>query len=127
MPGGMRSDEARWNAAVLLAGGVPRDKVCEQLGVSRQTLWRWTKEPDFCDAMAELRSEVLQHVTSRLASHVEQAIETLVRAMSSRVVHAEVRAAVALIDLYVKTGEAAELRERISKLEAALAEEEGWR
>jgi hypothetical protein len=124
MPGGQKSDDVRLQAVTMIAAGTSYGEIEAQLGVSRRTLSRWLKEDDFREALADLRSLAVEKVTDKLAGHLDAAVETLVRAMSSKVVHAEVRAAVELVNLYFKANEMGELRGRLADLEQRFKEQE---
>jgi predicted transcriptional regulator len=125
MPGGEKNDDVRLQAAAMIVAGMPYDAITERVGVSRRTLSRWMGEdPEFQEILGELRAEVLNKLSGELAQHLGKARETLVKAMDSPVIHASVRAAVELINLYFRSVENGEMRERITRLELTLADEE---
>ena len=52
------TDQKREAAALLTETNLPIGKVAEQVGVDRNTIWRWRTEPTFAAHLAELTAEL---------------------------------------------------------------------
>jgi len=124
-PCGEKTDDVRFLAATVLVAGCSRAEIAQKLNVSERTLTTCSNtDEEFQELIRDMRAEVLNKVTGELAQHLALARQTLVRALNSKVVHAEARAAVAPFDLYFRSQEIGEMRERIASLEQQMAEQE---
>src|SRR5262245_45422242 len=105
----------------LLLGASLTD-AAEQAGCSRRTAGRWAAEPEFQAALKEAQTELHQRVLRALRSKGIRAVATLSRNLSREVQPSvQVRAAQVLLEQLMKQTEFAELEERLTALEEALA------
>lgn len=93
---------------LLLAGRRITD-VAEQLGIRRQTLWKWQKNPDFQREVVRRRDELFSDLCGSLVVGVQEAVETLRGCMGVETMTGAVRdekqrlrAAVAMLGLAAK-------------------------
>jgi transposase-like protein len=47
-------DEQRSQAAIMLAQGYEKKKICQQIGIDDSTLWRWEKNAEFAEEVDRL-------------------------------------------------------------------------
>ena len=87
--------------------------------VGDRTIYRWLKDPVFCKAFSDARSQAIDHGLTILQSKFDKAVSTLDRHTDSEktIPRDQNKAAEVIID---KTLQTAELTKRISELEAEL-------
>jgi hypothetical protein len=90
--------------------------------VSRVTIFRWLNQPEFKTRYLAARRQVVDTAIAELQRHTGDAVQTLVRNMTSGTPHVEVRAALGVLDQAIKGVEVAELEERIGRIEELLRE-----
>ena len=65
-------------AITFILGGFTDQQVAEQVGVVRQTVWRWrNQDPDFIAELNERRQELWAAQKERLRSMIEPALDAL--------------------------------------------------
>ena len=84
----------------LLVAGHTIPEAANQVGVRRETVWRWTKEPAVAEAVAAGRMEILEQVGQRLVYASCYAVDVLCELMRDRNASAgeRIKAAVAVLD-----------------------------
>ena len=84
----------------LLVAGHTIPETANQVGVRRETIWRWTKTPAFAEAVAAGRMEILEQVGQRLVYASCYAVDVLCELMKDRNASAgdRLKAAVAVLD-----------------------------
>ena len=70
-------------AALLLAAGTAQTIASREVGVRRETLWRWAQLPAFIALVDSLQREVASDARRRLSSAAVKAVETLVGLLSA--------------------------------------------
>ena len=98
----------------------------EALGVSRQTLWRWSKEPAFQAQLLEAKREANSAGLARLQNNLAGAVQTLEEIMRDPQLFAGARVHAAKAVLYgsIKAREIEDMEVRIKAVERQLQEEE---
>ncbi len=113
--------------ALLTTGEV--SAAAQSVGVSRETLYRWLKEPAFHQAVRQAEARALDDLSRLLVRLGRTAVATLAKAMSDPTVPAasRVRAADAALGRLLQLRELATLEARITTLEEAAGIGEGPR
>jgi len=95
-------------------------------GVSRDTVYRWMKQPGFAAAVREAEARALDEVSRVLIRLSRAAVGTLAGAMADRnaPLSARVRAADITLSRLLQVRELATIEERLSALEASAGIEE---
>ncbi|MGC4107270.1 MAG: hypothetical protein QM753_13185 [Thermomicrobiales bacterium] len=95
-------------------------------GVSRDTVYRWMKQPGFAAAAREAEARALDEVSRVLIRLSRAAVGTLAGAMADREapLGARVRAADITLNRLLQVRELATIEERLAALEAAASTEE---
>ena len=103
-------------------------------GLGESTLRKWLKQPKFAAVYKAAREAVLDQVIGAMVSATTDALATLKRNLTCGQPGAEVRAAVALVELALRgeqhlleLGELAVLREQVTQLSAQQKEREEWK
>lgn len=91
---------------------------CELAGIDRSTWWRWNQEPAFKAALAEERERLIDDAMDTLRLNLAGAYDVIVSLMSSKDEAVALRAAQALVDVYLKACTLAEIETRLAALEA---------
>lgn len=109
-------------AADALLNGAPATAAATEAGVSRVTLWKWTKEdPAFVEALRTGTDAALASATRRLKANADNAVSTLLDVMNTGGGHrgaVRLRAAEAVLSHGARLAELVELVERVDALEA---------
>lgn len=97
----------------------------EALGLSRMTLWRIMKRPEFQEQYREARRQIVSHAISQVQQSTVQALKTLREVMedSQAFATARVLAAKIVLSVAVKGVEMEDVEARLSALEADIREE----
>ena len=113
--------------ALLTTGEVTA--AAQSVGVSRETLYRWLKQPLFHQAVRHAEAQALDDLSRLLVGLGRTAVATLATAMSDPTVPAasRVRAADAALGRLLQLRELATLEARITALEEAAGIGEGLR
>lgn len=108
-------------AALLLARGMPTDRVGRDVGVTGRTVRRWQIDPQFAEQVAEFRRAALSETVRSLETVARTAVSVLGRAMTDEdvPVSVRVRAALGVLAALPTISTHAELEERLAALEAA--------
>jgi phage terminase small subunit len=106
-------------AALLSAGDVTA--ACAAAGISRDTLYRWMKQPAFLEAVRTAEAGALDDLSRSLVTLGHSATETLAAAMAAESAPwaTRVRAADAVLGRLLQLRELATLEARVTELERA--------
>jgi transposase-like protein len=96
----------------------------QRVGVGEATIYRWLQQPDFQAKYRAVRRQLLENAITQLQSVAGEAVGTLVRNLYCGHAPTEVRAAMALLGLAVKSVELIDTQERLAALEDALTTRE---
>ena len=69
-------------AATLLSKGFRQCEVAEQIGASRESIWRWSRSPAFVAKVEAIQNEALQGVSASLSGLCDDAVAVLHRLVS---------------------------------------------
>ena len=108
-------------AAELAAGKTVRDAAAAS-GVSERTAFRRLDDPAFAATVNRLRSQMVRSAAGRLADGMTEAAGVLRSLLADPDAHIRHKAAVKLLELGLKVGEAAELERRLADLEHAVTD-----
>jgi hypothetical protein len=111
--------------ALLTTGEI--SAAAKEVGVTRETLHRWMKQPAFLDAVREVESRTLDDLSRLLVRLGRTAIATLAKAMNDPAApySTRVTAANASLSRLLQLRELATLEARVRTLEAAAGLDEG--
>ncbi|MEU2571764.1 MULTISPECIES: helix-turn-helix domain-containing protein [Streptomyces] len=121
----MSSDvlDRKTRAAVLLARGMPSERVGRDVGVTGRTVRRWLDDPAFAERVQEIRHATLAETVRSLETVARHSVAVLGKVIADddapRAVR--VRAALGVLAALPNIAAHAELEERLSALEAAEA------
>ncbi|MCA9776174.1 MAG: hypothetical protein KC800_05635 [Candidatus Eremiobacteraeota bacterium] len=94
------------------------------VGISRTTLYRWKKDPEFQRLFKEARQELYDHALIRVQAETSQALDTLHDVMvNSQQDGPRVSAAKAILEMSTKRFEHEEILDRLAAIEQADKEE----
>ncbi len=110
--------------ALLTTGEVAA--AAREVGITRDTLYRWLKQPIFLGAVREAEAKALDELSRLLVRLSRTAVGTLAKAMSDPATPAatRVRAADAVLGRLLQLRELASLEERVVELERVATEQE---
>tara|TARA_R100001082_G_scaffold108120_1_gene82943 strand:- start:325 stop:711 length:387 start_codon:yes stop_codon:yes gene_type:complete len=94
-------------ALALLVSGHNMTDTAKMLGVRRETVWRWTKEPEFVTEMARVRESAMDALSVILHESALEAAEVLRSVMKDEEANpnTRIRAAVAILERVQKAQE----------------------
>lgn len=117
----LTTPQQRAIAALLSTKSVA--EAAKQAKVAERTLFRWLAEPEFKRQLGIAERELVSTATRRLLQYQDAAITTIVSIMADRQYSAGVRlrAATTVIDTMLRLRELFDLEERLSTLEAKIA------
>lgn len=125
MAGGDRHN-ARQAAAVALAGGAQVQTAAKKAGVSERTLYRWLRDPNFQQAVAEIRRQAVDQAVGLLAHGSAAAALTLCSLLQATSEGVRLRAALGVLQAGSLLRQEEDLAQRVHELEqAAVAIAEG--
>jgi len=101
--------------ALMECGSVAR--AAEQVGVSRQALHRWIKEPEFAQALREASGARFVEASRRLDALLMQAIDELEKLLHSESEQQRRLTADSVISHAIRIRELTEIESRITALE----------
>jgi hypothetical protein len=113
--------DRKQQAILALCTAPNRSAAAELAGVSRSTLWRYTQESDFQQALIEVRRELSGDITLKLLAISGEAVEALHRALNCGETNAEIRAAREILEGVGRRLEMEEVTNRLEALERELA------
>ncbi|HWB07968.1 MAG TPA: hypothetical protein VG826_01900 [Pirellulales bacterium] len=102
---------------LALAAGATVREAAEKAGIGERTVYRRLADADFRQAVSEARDRLFDAARGRLAGLASRAAETLERLMESDKPSEALGAAKAVLELGPRLREAADIEERISRLE----------
>lgn len=108
-------------AAQLLAEGVTAMAAAERVGVSRASLERWKKLPDFQATIREMEDAQYDESLRMLKRTARGAISCLIRNMCDAKPYVQVQCASKLLDLGIEVHKVGELQREIDELRQLLA------
>lgn len=99
--------ENHQRALALLVSGHNMSDTAKMLGVRRETVWRWTKEPEFITEMARVRESAMDALSVILHESALEAAEVLRSVMKDEEANpnTRIRAAVAILERVQKAQE----------------------
>lgn len=120
----LTSRQRKTVAALLTTGEV--SAAAREVGVTRETVHRWLRDPVFLQAVREAETEAIDELSRLLVRLGRTAVATIAKAMSDPVTPAatKVRAADVALSRLLQLRELAQLEARVQALEQA-AEREG--
>jgi hypothetical protein len=118
-PGGLSPKQRKAVEALLATGEVCA--AARAARVSRDTLYRWLKQPAFLEAVREAEAAALDELSRSLVGLGRTAVETLAAAMTAKAAPwaTRVRAADASLARLLQLRELATLEARVAELERA--------
>lgn len=113
-------------AIIALLNEPTMKEAAEATGVSEVTLWRWLQQPEFRKSYMEARRLAVQRAIARTQAATSEAVETLREVMNDQSAKGSERiaAAKAILDYALKGVELEDHEQRLSELEAKLAEKQ---
>lgn len=108
---------------LLLDGTQPPD-IAQQLQVSKVTVYRWLKEPEFTAELYQRRREMRRAIINRLHTDAQTAIDTLRDVMTNprASAMARINAASKVLDIVMEQTENEEIQQRIAELEQCIVQ-----
>ncbi len=99
-------------------------EAAQTCGITRKTLHKWMKEPEFAFELAEAQKAVTKRVMRSVVSRAEKAVNVLDEIMTDieTAPPARVSAARAVLEFTMKAIELEDVLARIEELEAAIGE-----
>src|SRR5262245_43138424 len=94
-------------------------------GIAEATLQRWLLRPDFQAAYRQARRRIVESALGRLQQATTQAVDALVRNLTSGNPATEVRAALGVLEHATRATELIEWMERVEALERRAMETDG--
>ena len=107
----------RERAIAALLSAPSLEQAAKKAGLSRATLYRWMREPDFKTALRAARREVVDATIGRLQAATAEAVTALVKALTCTTPTVRVSAARAILEFSFRSVELGDLEERLSALE----------
>src|SRR5262245_51352695 len=114
----------RWEAAIELLLQEPNislQAVAAKLGVSYSSVKGWQRLPEYQEMERAARREILARTATQLIASRTQAVETLRRALVSGELAIELRAALAILALGLKSVETVDVLQEIETLKQQVA------
>ncbi len=104
-------------AIELLLTGADLNRVADEVGVSRETIRKWRKDPDFRSALTNARQSCLERATNILSQASVLAAVTLANALrGDKVTSQQIRASQLVLDNAMRFTEAADLVDQVEEL-----------
>lgn len=118
---GARFDHKMEQAVAALLSHRSIEDAAREVGISRNTLVRWMKEPEFQAECREARRAIFSHAIGRLQDAAGAAAMTLLKIMLDPNAPAatRLRAAEVVLEQAAKAGEIEDIEDRHAKLECA--------
>jgi hypothetical protein len=109
-------------AVELLAHGLSKSRVAEDVGVSEDTIRRWCQDPNFRNALLAAKSNALDEIGRSLLRVGSKAVGTLETLLDDPTLPASVRerAATNVLSNLFKAWETMSVEERLNAIEAQL-------
>jgi hypothetical protein len=105
-----------------LSCGATQEAAAQKAGVSKATVQRRLKDPEFCQRLQELGTEMVKRVSSALTAASMEAIKTLLSLQATTIPHAvRLGAARSVLEMGIKLRESASWEERLAALEQLMA------
>jgi transposase-like protein len=126
-PGKLTGKQQKAVGALLATGEVKA--AAAEVGITRETLHRWLRQPHFLEAVRQAEAEALDELSRLLVRLGRTAVATVAKAMSDpgTPVATKVRAADVALGRLLQLRELAQLEARVQALEAAVGQESGGR
>jgi hypothetical protein len=108
-----------------LACGATADAAAQKAGVSRTTVHRRLHDPEFCQRLQQIGTDMVKRAAAALTAASVEAIKTLLSLQATSIPHAvRLGAARSILELGVKLREVADTEERLAALEAQVASQQ---
>ena len=96
------------------------EDAAKAVGVSKVTLWRWSRQPEFQARVRQARRQVAEAALGELQQVTIEAVRALRRNLTSGVPSVEVRAALGVLDRVSKATDVLDQEARVTRLERQL-------
>lgn len=108
-------------AIVAIVAGQPMARAAAEAGVSRDTLYRWARRPDFSAAINQGTAEQVEMLSRRLVTLGSHALQALAEALTNPDTPqgVKVRAADSVLNRLLQLRELVDIETRLTKLEEA--------
>ena len=93
---------------------------CKAAGISRNTYYKWTKEPAFMAELAKRRDQVVTEALDVLKGHIDKAVAALVGLLKTKNEGLRRQTATNIIDYTLKIKEINEIEKRLDTIEEAI-------
>jgi hypothetical protein len=110
-----------------LASGRTQDQAAEKAGVSARTVRRRLEDPEFVAQVDAARRDLLQRSIAQLMASSMAAVATMHSLLRANSENVRLGAARAILELGQKLREGIDVEERLARLEALAAAQEGRR
>lgn len=112
--------EKKAKAIELLMQSCSPGEAADAAGVSRVTVYRWLKNPDFQAVLSERKNDLLEAAARKLAGNLDKAIDVLADLLGSKQPNVKRLTAGMIIDYSAKFNEMQDIEKRIKALEATI-------
>src|SRR5204862_8020672 len=117
---GEKLSRTQEKAIAALLSEATLGKAAKKAQVTEKTLRSWLRLPEFHDAYALARGDVLEHAVAKTQKASGAAVETLVQKLKSKTDAVAVRAATELLGITLKATEVLDYKRRLGAIEAGL-------
>jgi len=93
---------------------------CKAAGISRNTYYKWAKEPAFMAELAKRRDQVVTESLDVLKGHIDKAVAALVGLLKTKNEGLRRQTATNIIDYVLKIKEINEIEKRLDTIEEAI-------
>lgn len=115
---GLSLSKQRALLALVERGSVSR--AADECKLSRQTLYRWLREPEFSSALRDASGSQVEQASRRLTALMMRAVDELELLLDSRSEHTRRLTADSILSHALRLRELVELESRVSELERKL-------
>jgi hypothetical protein len=110
---------------MALACGATWEAAAQKAGVSKPTVQRRMKDPEFSRRLQDLKTDMVKRASAGLTAASGEAIKTLLALLAPTIPHAaRLGAARTILETGIRMREVADTEERLAALEAQLASQQ---
>ena len=120
---GMAAREHLQDAIRLVVAGHDHQAVADEIGVSKRTVRRWSREPAFQAALTTAREQLLNQVVEQLKVGALRAVAEIQNALGDENPQIRLRAADRLLSHTLRAVELVEHEQRLRTLEERVAQD----